>query len=137
MFLRQSPTNTDTVAVRGVIPNPLLPGMPPGGPAPRELFDGEFVTVMQEGVQPITVLGIPRAAVLSDQQGDYVYVVDAQNKAQRRPHPARPVDAVDGRREQWAEGRRAGHQRRGAAGPPRRSCIARPGEPAAGDFPGA
>jgi membrane fusion protein (multidrug efflux system) len=77
-------TNTDTVAVRGVIPNPLLPGMPANGPAPRELFDGEFVTVMQEGVQPITVLGIPRAAVLSDQQGDYVYVVDAQNKAQRR-----------------------------------------------------
>jgi membrane fusion protein (multidrug efflux system) len=78
-------TNTDTVQVRGVIPNPLIPGMPPGGPAPRELFDGEFVTVMQEGVEPITVLAIPRAAVLSDQQGDYVYVVDAQNKAQRRP----------------------------------------------------
>jgi membrane fusion protein, multidrug efflux system len=77
-------TNTDTVTVRGVVPNPLIPGMPPGAPAPRELFDGEFVTVMQEGVQPITVLAIPRAAVLSDQQGDYVYVVDAQNKAQRR-----------------------------------------------------
>src|SRR5436305_4580250 len=78
-------TNTDTVTVRGVVPNPLIPGMPPNGPAPRELFDGEFVTVMQEGVEPITVLAIPRAAVLSDQQGDYVYVVDAQNKAQRRP----------------------------------------------------
>ena len=36
-------------------------------------------------MEPITVLAIPRAAVLSDQQGDYVYVVDAQNKAQRRP----------------------------------------------------
>ena len=35
-------------------------------------------------MQPITVLAIPRAAVLSDQQGDYVYVVDAQNKAQIR-----------------------------------------------------
>ena len=61
-----------------------FPGMPAGGPAPRELFDGEFVTVLLEGVQPITVLAIPRAAVLSDQQGDYVYVVDAQNKAQVR-----------------------------------------------------
>ncbi len=39
---------------------------------------------MLEGVEPITVLAIPRAAVLSDQQGDYVYVVDAQNKAQQR-----------------------------------------------------
>jgi membrane fusion protein (multidrug efflux system) len=78
-------TNTDTIMVRGVVPNPLLPGVPPNGPAPRELFDGEFVTVLLEGVEPITVLAIPRAAVLSDQQGDYVYVVDAQNKAQRRP----------------------------------------------------
>jgi membrane fusion protein, multidrug efflux system len=77
-------TNTDTITVRAVVPNPLLPGMPPAGPAPRELFDGEFVTVMVEGVEPITVLAIPRAAVLSDQQGDYVYVVDAQNKAQIR-----------------------------------------------------
>jgi len=77
-------TNTDTVTVRGVVPNPFIPGLPEGGPAPRELFDGEFVTVLLEGVQPITVLAIPRAAVLSDQQGDYVYVVDAQNKAQQR-----------------------------------------------------
>jgi len=77
-------TNTDTITVRGVIPNPFIPGLPEGGPAPRELFDGEFVTVMIEGVEPILVLAIPRAAVLSDQQGDYVYVVDAQNKAQIR-----------------------------------------------------
>jgi membrane fusion protein (multidrug efflux system) len=77
-------TNTDTITVRGVMPNPVLPDMKAGDPGSRELTDGEFVTVMLEGVQPITVLGIPRAAVLSDQQGDYVYVVDAQNKAQRR-----------------------------------------------------
>jgi membrane fusion protein (multidrug efflux system) len=77
-------TNTDTITVRAVVPNPLIPGYPANGPAPRELFDGEFVTAMLEGVQPITVLAIPRAAVLSDQQGDYVYVVDAQNKAQIR-----------------------------------------------------
>ncbi|MBO0738192.1 MAG: efflux transporter periplasmic adaptor subunit, partial [Alphaproteobacteria bacterium] len=77
-------TNTDTVTVRAVIPNPLRPDAPKNAPAPRELFDGEFVTVLLEGVQPILVLGIPRAAVLSDQQGEYVYVVDAQNKAQIR-----------------------------------------------------
>ena len=77
-------TSTDTITVRAVIPNPRLTGVPANSPAPRELFDGEFVTVMIEGVQPITVLTIPRAAVLSDQQGDYVYVVDAQNKAQIR-----------------------------------------------------
>jgi membrane fusion protein (multidrug efflux system) len=77
-------TNTDTIMVRAVIPNPRFPNVPPDSPAPRELFDGEFVTIMVEGVEPITVLAIPRAAVLSDQQGDYVYVVDAQNKAEQR-----------------------------------------------------
>jgi membrane fusion protein (multidrug efflux system) len=82
-----SPTideNTDTVTVRGVIPNPVLPGMKARDPGSRGLIDGEFVTVLLEGVQPISVLAVPRAAVLSDQQGDYVYVVDARNKAQRR-----------------------------------------------------
>jgi membrane fusion protein, multidrug efflux system len=82
-----SPTvaeTTDTVTLRGVVPNPLLPGMTAGQPGARELVDGEFVTVLLEGVQPITVLAIPRAAVLSDQQGDYVYIVGAENKAQIR-----------------------------------------------------
>ena len=76
--------NTDTITLRGEVPNPVLPGFKAGQPGSRDLSDGEFVTVLLEGVQPITVLAIPRAAVLSDQQGDYVYVVDAQNKAQVR-----------------------------------------------------
>ena len=76
--------NTDPLTLRGTFPNPGISGLPPGEPASRELFDGEFVTVLLEGVQPITVLGIPRSAVLADQQGDYVYVVDAQKKAQVR-----------------------------------------------------
>jgi membrane fusion protein (multidrug efflux system) len=82
-----SPTvteNTDTINIRGVFPNPVLVSAKPGQPTVRELTDGEFVTVLVEGVQPITVLAIPRAAVLSDQQGDYVYVIDAQNMAQVR-----------------------------------------------------
>jgi membrane fusion protein, multidrug efflux system len=82
-----SPTvaeNTDTLTFRGVIANPVFPGMNGGQPGARELTDGEFVTVLLEGVQPISVLAIPRAAVLSDQQGDYVYVVDAQSKPQVR-----------------------------------------------------
>ena len=82
-----SPTvaeNTDTITLRGVLPNPVFPGMQAGQPGSRELTDGEFVSVLREGVEPIAVLGIPRAAVLSDQQGDYVYVVDDQSKAQIR-----------------------------------------------------
>ena len=82
-----SPTvgeNTDTITLRGIIPNTVFPGMKVGTPGSRQLIDGEFVTVLLEGVQPIFVLAVPRAAVLSDQEGDYVYVVDAQNKAEIR-----------------------------------------------------
>src|SRR5438128_8150255 len=43
-------TNTDTIMVRAVIPNPLLPGAPPNAPAPREWFDREFVTEMVDSV---------------------------------------------------------------------------------------
>ena len=75
---------TDTLIVRGVFPNPVLPAGKGGDEGGRELFDNEFVTVYLEGVQPIEVLAAPRSAILSDQQGDYVYVVDAQNKAQRQ-----------------------------------------------------
>ena len=75
---------TDTLIVRGVFPNPVLPAGKGGDEGGRELFDNEFVTVYLEGVQPIEVLAAPRSAILSDQQGDHVYVVDAQNRAQRQ-----------------------------------------------------
>jgi membrane fusion protein (multidrug efflux system) len=75
--------NTDTITLRGTIPNPLLQGFSPRLTL-RELTDNEFVTVMLEGVEPVEVLAIPRSAVLSDQQGEFVYVVGADNKAEQR-----------------------------------------------------
>jgi membrane fusion protein, multidrug efflux system len=76
--------STDTFLVRGIIPNPTLHDPSTTGGPVRELTDGEFVTVLQEGVQPVEVLAIPRSAVLSDQQGDYVFTVGADNKAEQR-----------------------------------------------------
>jgi membrane fusion protein, multidrug efflux system len=76
--------NTDTITLRGTIPNPPLYDPSTTGATVRELTDGEFVTVLLEGVQPIEVLAIPRSAVLSDQQGDYVFTVGADNKAEQR-----------------------------------------------------
>jgi membrane fusion protein, multidrug efflux system len=70
--------NTDTILLRGTIPNPQITG------GVRELTDNEFVSVLLEGVQPVEVLAIPRSAVLSDQQGDFVFVVGADNKAEQR-----------------------------------------------------
>ena len=76
-------TGTDTVVLRGDIPNPIL-DIPDSTGRIRELYDNEFVTVMLEGVKPIEALAIPRSAVLLDQQGEYVYVVGPDNKATRR-----------------------------------------------------
>jgi membrane fusion protein (multidrug efflux system) len=74
-----SPT-TDTIILRGTIPNPTLQSDEVGHATVRELVDGEFVTVLLQGVQPVELVTVPRAAVLSDQRGDYVFTVDAQNK---------------------------------------------------------
>eukprot|EP01037_Dinobryon_pediforme_P005796 gene5796-5859_t len=76
--------NTDTVNLRAVFPNPLRAGAKAGDPGNRELVDGSFVTVVLEGVQPVEALSVPRAAVLSDQQGNFVYIVDGEKKAQVR-----------------------------------------------------
>ncbi len=76
--------STDTVIFRARVPNPPRPDGKPGEPANRDLIDGEFVTAMVEGVAPELALGIPREAVLTDQQGSYVYVVGPGNHAEQR-----------------------------------------------------
>ena len=73
--------STDTMTLRGVIPNPVLRGSSSGA---RELIDNELVTVILEDVAPVQAIGIPRAAVLADQEGDYVFVVGSDNKAEQR-----------------------------------------------------
>lgn len=77
--------NTDTILVRAVIPNPARNVTESSVPVtPRELIDGQFVTVFLEGSEPVPTITLPRAAVLQDQQGAYVFVIGAENKAERR-----------------------------------------------------
>ncbi len=76
--------STDTVLLRARIPNPPLRAADSGQPVERALVDNAFVSVLVEGIQPVMALGIPRKAVLSDQQGDYVYVVGPGNKVEQR-----------------------------------------------------
>ncbi|MFH5925087.1 efflux RND transporter periplasmic adaptor subunit [Roseomonas xinghualingensis] len=71
--------STDTLLVRARVANPIRPEI--GG---RSLIDGQFVTVFVEGVEPVLALTVPRTAVLQDQQGSYVFIVDAESKALRR-----------------------------------------------------
>jgi membrane fusion protein (multidrug efflux system) len=77
-------TSTDTILVRATIANPVRGTPESGRRVDRTLTDGMFVTVSVEGIQPIVALGIPRAAVMSDQSGNYVFVVGADNKVERR-----------------------------------------------------
>ena len=74
--------DTDTITLRGTIPNPVMET--DGDSNFRGLTDGLFVTVSLEAVEPLKVLAIPRAAILSDQQGDYVFVVNDKNVAEQR-----------------------------------------------------
>lgn len=76
---------TDTILLRAVIPNPPIGTPEPGRPVERMLTDGAFVTVTVESLQPVAALAVPRAAVMSDQSGSFVYVVGADNKVERRP----------------------------------------------------
>ncbi len=75
---------TDTILLRARIANPPLRPADEGQAIERPLVDNAFVTVLVEGIEPVMALGIPRKAVLSDQQGDYVYIVAADNKAEIR-----------------------------------------------------
>jgi RND family efflux transporter MFP subunit len=50
------------------------PGLRPGGFATATIASGTIVAPM-----------LPESAILSDDQGSFVYVIDSENKAQRRP----------------------------------------------------
>jgi membrane fusion protein, multidrug efflux system len=76
--------DTDTLPFRAVIANPILKSQTAGGVRLRELLAEEFVTVLLESVDPRQVIAVPRPAILSDQHGTYVYVVDDNNIARQR-----------------------------------------------------
>jgi membrane fusion protein, multidrug efflux system len=70
----QADPNTDSVPLRAVFPNPK-----------DMLVDGMSVRVILEAGKPVQALVIPQSAIAQDQTGTYVFVVDTQNKAIRRP----------------------------------------------------
>ncbi|MCB8877366.1 efflux RND transporter periplasmic adaptor subunit [Acidisoma silvae] len=76
-------SSTDTIDLRASIPNPARGAANDAG-GNRALLDGGFVTVILQSKNPVQSITIPRAAVLADQQGFYVYVLDDKNVAIRR-----------------------------------------------------
>ncbi|MEA3277888.1 MAG: efflux RND transporter periplasmic adaptor subunit [Pseudomonadota bacterium] len=64
---------TGTVLIRSEFPNP-----------DRLLLPGQFVTVVIERKEAVDAVMIPQAAVLTDQGGYYVLLVDHENKVESR-----------------------------------------------------
>lgn len=64
---------TDTVLVRATMPNPKT-----------ALVDGEFVRVVLEAGQSQDKIAIPQSALIADQGGVYVFIVDNGKAAVRR-----------------------------------------------------
>lgn len=62
--------NTDTLLVRAQFPNPN-----------RILTDGQYARVTAERKTPVEALVIPQRAILTDQTGNYVLVVNQDKKA--------------------------------------------------------
>jgi membrane fusion protein (multidrug efflux system) len=75
--------DTDTITLRGVVPNPNLAGSKERASHQRELTDGQFIMIL-EAAKPVDQLAIPRKSVMSDQRGDFVYVIGAEDKVERR-----------------------------------------------------
>lgn len=67
---------TDSVTVRAVMPNPA--GM---------LIDGQLVRVLVQGDKPDMQILIPQSALVADQQGVYVFVVEDGKAVVRRIKP--------------------------------------------------
>ena len=76
--------DTDTLLIRASIPNPIRAGAQANQPGSRSLIDNQFVTVLLESAHPVETIVLPRSAVAQDQQGFFVYIVSAENKAERR-----------------------------------------------------
>jgi membrane fusion protein (multidrug efflux system) len=65
---------TGTIRARAIVPNPE-----------STLRPGQFVRVSVEGITRHDTIVIPQAAVMQGPQGQFVYAVDAENKASIRP----------------------------------------------------
>lgn len=66
--------NSGTVRVRAVLKNPEA-----------QLIPGQFIRARVEGVQLSNVVAVPRKAVMSSAQGQFIWVVNGEQKVEFRP----------------------------------------------------
>jgi membrane fusion protein, multidrug efflux system len=77
-------TSTGTIQLRGIFPN-----------EDRIMFPGLFATVRIPLGSPKPGLVVPNAVVLSDQQGDFVLLVNAKNAIERRSVVKGPLNGAE------------------------------------------
>ncbi|MEO6848610.1 MAG: efflux RND transporter periplasmic adaptor subunit [Chthoniobacterales bacterium] len=77
-------TSSGTIQLRGVFPN-----------ADRTMFPGLFSTIRIPLGPPKPGLVVPNAVVLSDQQGDFVFVVNAKDIVERRSVEKGPLNGTE------------------------------------------
>ena len=77
-------TSTDSVTVRAEISNP--DGI---------LVDAQYVGVVLQAGEPESAIVVPQSALQLDQQGQFVLIVDAENKAQVRRVETGPAKGAD------------------------------------------
>ena len=112
--------STDTVIVRATMPNPN-----------GRLIDGQLVRVNLESGTPEEKVIIPQSALIADQKGVYVFVVEDGKAVTRRIKTGGENGAnvvVDGGPDRGRAGHRGrpagGASGRGGAGQPGSSCHA-------------
>ena len=76
-------TSTGTIQLRGIFPN-----------QDRVMFPGLFAAVRIPLGPPKPGLVVPNATVLSDQQGDYVFIVNEKNVVERRNVVKGPLEGA-------------------------------------------
>lgn len=77
-------TSTGTIQLRGLFPNP-----------DKVMFPGLFAAVRIPLGPPKPGLVLPDSAVLSDQEGDYVFVLNPQDIVERRAVVKGPLEGAD------------------------------------------
>ena len=98
--------STDTVTVRATVPNPK-----------EGLIDGQLMRVVLEAGQPTEKIVIPQSALIADQEGIYVFVVEGGKAAVKRIKTGGEGEGTGVVVEYGSLGRRTGDCRRPARCP--------------------
>lgn len=77
--------STDTIMLRGIIDNPIIPKEKGGNGALRRLVHNEYVTVFVEDSEGIPAILIPSAAIMTTKAGNSVIVIGDDNVPTSRP----------------------------------------------------